>query len=277
MKSLTHVFQLIMPTVFFKILVIYLFFFRRTVKLFVLLTEILIGVFNAYTLLGTFIWSPELFESNYIYWFFYALFSILLQYAVFSSFKGYLQMAEKDAEISRLHMEQEMISGYNNMVMDSLKQISVIRHEMRNKLQVAAALAETDPESVGKIREYIQDDIKEASLVNVSGSHPIQALINMKAAEAKRKGIHIDFHCNVQDWELRESDIISLLGISWIMPSKAAARPPPKIKVSILTRISAETYPSWRKRTRRIPLYPIPMISAIPPRKTSICTVTGRS
>ena len=211
-ENFNYMCRLLVPGMSFVLIVLYLFIFNHCIKLPLLFAELLIDVFNVFTLVGIFIWSPDAYQSHYVYWTVYALFVLALQYTVYSSFRRAVLIEQKEAEIKQLHVEREMIANYNGMVANSLRQISITRHEMRNQLQLATAVLRESPAEADELIRKLEAGVEEGQLINISDSTLVNALLNMKMTEAREKGINIHVEGNISGWHLPEDDIVALFG-----------------------------------------------------------------
>ncbi|MGM9537083.1 MAG: sensor histidine kinase [Candidatus Onthomonas sp.] len=148
------------------------------------------------------------------YFLFYTAGTILLSvtalYFVYRTLDGAVEAMDSKRELEQLKLRQDMDYRYYQLAQASAAQMSAFRHDFRNQLQVAYAVAERDPARAVRLLGELEEHLDQTRQISYCENPIVNALLAIKSEEARTAGFEMEIRASVGQWRLSETELTSL-------------------------------------------------------------------
>lgn len=139
---------------------------------------------------------------------------LFINLVLFDLFRRFSLYYQRENEKSLLEQQLKIQSEHYQAMLETASQIKSIRHDMKNHLQTIALLYQTGSQE--ELLTYLQRTtalIQQTDQLISSGNPALDALLGMKVAEMRTKGIHCLPRLSIpQNLPLSFSDTVIILG-----------------------------------------------------------------
>ncbi|MCD8381498.1 MAG: ATP-binding protein [Clostridiales bacterium] len=139
-----------------------------------------------------------------------SLTSILTQYYAYQVIVSTAEATRAQQELKQLQLQREQDTKYYQLAQTSAEQMSKLRHDFRNQLQVAYALAREDPNRATALLGELEERLDAVRPVRYCDDPTVNIILTVKADRAAEAGIHFDAQVGVSGWNLEAADLTSL-------------------------------------------------------------------
>ena len=136
--------------------------------------------------------------------------SILSQYYVYQTIQSSVQAVQSQMELEQLKLQRDLDYRYYRLAQESAAELSTFRHDFKNQLQVAYALAEEEPGKAVKLLGELEERLGAIRPLQYCANPIVNAILTVKAAQAEEQGIAFTAQAAVDGWKLEEIDLSSL-------------------------------------------------------------------
>lgn len=136
--------------------------------------------------------------------------SVAAQYFIYRVFTTTAEAMESRRELEQLRLRQELDYRYYQLARTSAAQLSTFRHDFRNQLQVAYAVAQQDPARAAGLLGALEERLEQTHRVRYCDNPIVDAVLSIKSDEARQAGFSTDIQAAVGEWALAEPDLASL-------------------------------------------------------------------
>lgn len=172
---------------------------------------LLLTVSQDVLLIGMMLFSAEALKEHYLL---YVACTVALTvasiYFVYRTLDGAVEAMESKRELEQLKLRQDMDYRYYQLAQASAAQMSAFRHDFRNQLQVAYAVAEQDPTQAAGLLEQLEERLNQTRQVGYCENPIVNVLLSLKREEARRAGFEMEIRASVGQWRLTEAELTSL-------------------------------------------------------------------
>lgn len=148
------------------------------------------------------------------YFLFYTAGTILLSvtalYFVYRTLDGAVEAMDSKRELEQLKLRQDMDYRYYQLAQASTAQMSAFRHDFRNQIQVAYAVAERDPARAARLLGELEEHLDQTRQISYCENPIVNALLAIKSEEAREAGFEMEIRASVGQWRLAETELTSL-------------------------------------------------------------------
>ena len=190
---------------------VYLNHLERTVRRKVLLLSLLLAVSQTMLLIGIGIYNWDgVQDSMVLYIIVCEAVATLSQYYVYQTIQSSVQAVQSQMELEQLKLQRDLDYRYYRLAQESAAELSTFRHDFKNQLQVAYALAEEEPGKAVKLLGELEERLSAIRPLRYCANPIVNAILTVKAAQAEEQGIAFTAQAAVDGWKLEEIDLSSL-------------------------------------------------------------------
>lgn len=134
----------------------------------------------------------------------------LNQYYVYKSIHTSVAAKASQMELEQLKQQRKLDGQYYQLAHESAEAVSRFRHDFRNQLQVAYAIAGEHPEQAAKLLGDMETQLDSIQKVHYCADPIVNAILTVKASQAQEQGIAFSARITVTDWPMEEVERSSL-------------------------------------------------------------------
>lgn len=136
--------------------------------------------------------------------------AILCQYYVYQAISSAVSSTAERMELEQLKLQRELDYKYYQLAQTNAAELASFRHDFKNQLQVAYALAEQEPAQAVKLLGELEERLGAIHPVRYCENPIVNTVLTLKAAQAAELGIDLSVQAAVADWAVEEADLTSL-------------------------------------------------------------------
>ncbi|MGM9538169.1 MAG: sensor histidine kinase [Candidatus Onthomonas sp.] len=136
--------------------------------------------------------------------------SILSQYYVYQTIQSSVRAVQSQMELEQLKLQRDLDYRYYRLAQESAAELSTFRHDFKNQLQVAYALAKREPEQAASLLGELEERLNAIRPLRYCANPIVNTVLTVKAAQAEEQGIGFTAQAAVEDWSMEEIDLSSL-------------------------------------------------------------------
>ncbi|MGM9538170.1 MAG: sensor histidine kinase [Candidatus Onthomonas sp.] len=190
---------------------VYLNHLERPVRRKVLLLSMLLAVSQTMLLIGIGIYNWDgVQDSMVLYVIVCEAVATLSQYYVYQTIQSSVRAVQSQMELEQLKLQRDLDYRYYRLAQESAAELSTFRHDFKNQLQVAYALAKREPEQAASLLGELEERLNAIRPLRYCANPIVNTVLTVKAAQAEEQGIGFTAQAAVDDWSLEEIDLSSL-------------------------------------------------------------------
>lgn len=132
--------------------------------------------------------------------------TVIADYLIFDILTSTMEAQRREMELEQLRQQQETQYQYYQLVQENAQEMSKLRHDFKNQLQVVYSLLDTNKEQTIHMLDEMNRRISSTHPVLYCVAPVVNAVITVKADAARQRGIAFDAAVDLDDWEIEEID-----------------------------------------------------------------------
>lgn len=201
--------QALMPIVFLMLSAVFAVYWNgveKTIRRKIIALSLLLTVSQCFFMFGMWKFDQNQMEEWFLlYILLCSTVAVAADFLIYDTVTSAVAAQRNQMELEQLKQQQKTEYQYYQLVQANAQEMANYRHDFKNQLQVIYSLLNSGQEATQMLEE-LNERISSVTPVTYCASPVVNAIVTVKAEEARRRGITFQAAAEVDNWNMLEID-----------------------------------------------------------------------